>query len=158
MAKVTEKLKQPDSVKSGQSGKIAREIERLDRTDRDRVAAVIRELQPLCVDYLTLIKPPQATQWALDLAWRVGATEYDAELPPLSEQVNERALQDEVVRRLPEAANFDQSPLDLSAALRAVGALDHADTATRYLGSLRVSEAAQPEREALRQQVAKFSA
>ncbi len=57
-----------------------------------------------------------------------------------------------------EAANFDQSPLDLSAALRAVGALDHADTATRYLGSLRVSEAAQPEREALRQQVAKFSA
>jgi hypothetical protein len=57
-----------------------------------------------------------------------------------------------------EAANFDQSPLDLSAALRAVGALDHADTTTRYLGSLRVSEAAQPERERLRQQVAKFSA
>jgi len=32
------------------------------------------------------------------------------------------------------------------------------ETPTRYLGSLRVYEAAQPEREALRQQVAKFSA
>ena len=133
-------------------------IENLDRTDSAKLAAAVSALQPLCATYLTLIELPQATQWALDLAWRVGATEYDAELVPLSEQVNERALQDEVVRRLPEAANFDQSPLDLSAALRAVGALDHADTATRYLGSLRVSEAAQPEREALRQQVAKFSA
>ena len=137
---------------------MARIIENLDRTDSAKLAAAVSALQPLCATYLTLIEPPQATQWALDLAWRVGATEYDAELPPLSEQVNERALQDEVVRRLPEAANFDQSPLDLSAALRAVGALDHADTATRYLGSLRVSEAAQPERERLRQQVAKFSA
>jgi len=137
---------------------MAQIIENLDLTDSAKLAAAVSALQPLCATYLTLIEPPQATQWALDLAWRVGATEYDAELPPLSEQVNERALQDEVVRRLPEAANFDQSPLDLSAALRAVGALDHADTATRYLGSLRVSEAAQPEREALRQQVAKFSA
>jgi hypothetical protein len=138
--------------------RMAEITENLDRTDSAKLAAAVSALQPLCATYLTLIEPPQATQWALDLAWRVGATEYDAELPPLSEQVNERALQDEVVRRLPEAANFDQSPLDLSAALRAVGALDHADTATRYLGSLRVSEAAQPEREALRQQVAKFSA
>ena len=137
---------------------MARIIENLDRTDSAKLAAAVSALQPLCATYLTLIEPPQATQWALDLAWRVGATEYDAELPPLSEQVNERALQDEVVRRLPEAANFDQSPLDLSAALRAVGALDHADTATRYLGTLRVSEAAQPVRERLRQQVAKFSA
>jgi len=51
-----------------------------------------------------------------------------------------------------------KATLDLSAALRAIGAVDYDDTATRYLGSLRVSEAAQPEREALRQQVAKFSA
>lgn len=132
--------------------------ENLDRTDSDQIGAAVRALQPLCAAYLTLTEPPQATQWALDLAWRVGATEYDAELVPLSKQVNERTLRAEIVRRLPEAANFDQSPLDLDAALAAVGAVDHADTATRYLGSLRVSEAAQPEREALRQQVAKFSA
>jgi hypothetical protein len=43
-------------------------------------------------------------------------------------------------------------------ALESEGAVEHDDTATRYLGSLRVSEAAQPERERLRQQVAKFSA
>jgi hypothetical protein len=36
--------------------------------------------------------------------------------------------------------------------------VDHDDTATRYRAALRVSEAAQPERERLRQQVAKFSA
>ena len=148
---------------------MAKIIEEVDRTmeevgDTDggklikSLIAAVDALPPLCATYLTLIEPPEATQWALDLAWRVGATEYDAELPPLSEQVNERALKDEVVRRLPLAGIFELSPLDLSAALRAVGALDHADTATRYLGTLRVSEAAQPVRERLRQQVAKFSA
>jgi hypothetical protein len=110
------------------------------------------------VAYLTLCQPPQATQWALDLAWRVGATEYDAELVPLSEQVNCDTLRAEIVRRLPEAADYDLADDDLEAALESEGAVDHDDTATRYLGSLRVSEAAQPEREALRQQVAKFSA
>jgi hypothetical protein len=141
---------------------MAKIIEKVDRREGGELIttliAAVDALPPLCATYLTLIEPPEATQWALDLAWRVGATEYDAELQPLSEQVNERALKDEVLRRLPLANLFELSPLDLSAALRAVGALDHADTATRYLGSLRVSEAAQPEREALRQQVAKFSA
>ncbi len=158
MAKVTEKLKQPDSVKSGKSGKIAREIEKLDRTDKDRVAAVIRELQPLCVDYLTLIKPPQATQWALDLAWRVGATEYDAELVPLSEQVNGESLRAEILHRFPEAESYDLADDDLGSALAAFGAVDHDDTATRYLAALRVSKGAQTVRKPLRLQVAKFSA
>ena len=119
---------------------------------------MIRELLPLCAAYLNLTEPPQATQWALDLAWRVGATEYDAELVPLSEQVNGDTLRAEIVRRYPKAADYNLTDDDLEAALESEGAVEHDDTATRYLGSLRVSEAAQPEREALRQQVAKFSA
>jgi hypothetical protein len=137
---------------------VAKVIEKLDRTDSDQIGAAVRALQPLCAAYLTLTEPPQATQWALDLAWRVGATEYDAELVPLSEQVNGDTLRAEVERRLPEAADYDLTADDLDAALATVGAVDHDDTATRYLGSLRVSEAAQPVRERLRQQVAKFSA
>jgi hypothetical protein len=137
---------------------MAQIIEKLDRTDSDRLGAAIHELAPLCARFLTLAEPPQATQWALDLAWRVGATEYAAELPQLSEQVNERTLRDEIVRRLPEAADYDLAPRQLSAALRTVGAVDHSRTAPRYLARVRVSEDAAPVREALRQQVAKFSA
>jgi len=158
MAEVTEKLKQPDSGKIGEEGRTARAIEKLDRNDSDRVGALVRDLLPLCAAYLTLCEPPQATQWALDLAWRVGATEYDAELVPLSEQVNGDTLRAEIVRRLPEAADYDLTDGDLEAALESEGEVDHDDTATRYRAALRVSEAAQPEREALRQQVAKFSA
>jgi hypothetical protein len=138
--------------------RMAKVIEKLDRTDSDQIGAAVRALQPLCAAYLTLTEPPQATQWALDLAWRVGATEYDAELVPLSEQVNGDTLRAEIERRLPEAADYDLTADDLDAALATVGAVDHDDTATRYCATLRVSEAAQPRRERLRQQVAKFSA
>jgi hypothetical protein len=42
--------------------------------------------------------------------------------------------------------------------LAAFGAVDHDDTATRYLAALRVPKGAQTVRKPLRQQVAKFSA
>ena len=54
--------------------------------------------------------------------------------------------------------DYDLTDDDLDAALATVGAVDHDDTATRYLARVRVSEDALPVREALRQQVAKFSA
>jgi hypothetical protein len=120
----------------------------------------LRNLLPLCAQFISLVEPPEATQWALDLAWRVGVTDYDAEQPLLTEQANEATLRAEVLRRLPEEISerwgYRINEGDLSAALASEGAVDHPDTPERYLAKVRVWESGEAERERLRQQVAKF--
>jgi len=127
---------------------------------RTPAALPLTRLLPLCAQFISLIEPPEATQWALDLAWVVKVTDYDAEQPLLTEQANEATLRAEVLRRLPAtvskrwAHRIDEG--DLSAALASVGAVDHPDTPERYLAKVRVWESGEAERERLRQQVAKF--
>ena len=135
----------------------------IDPDDPDTMATpAIRNLLPLCAQFISLVEPPEATQWALDLAWRVGVTDYAAKQPLLTEQANEATLRAEVLRRLPEEISerwgYRINEGDLSAALASVGAVDHPDTPERYLAKVRVCESGEAERERLRQQVAKFSA
>jgi len=126
--------------------------DRLRRLQRDHLLA----LAPRCAFYLSLVEPPEATQWALDVAAIAGATETGVERVSLEKRVTIPSLRAELSRITGLNATRLTSDVqrDLEDALLAEGAVDARDTQERFARSV-VHEADAPSRETLRQAVQK---